>query len=443
MPKGNLSHNLCAMEADYIRKKIIQFLLNIDQIEFNNKIPTDEKLIKEFENIDTIGLYIHIPFCDQICPYCPYNKEVFREASARQYVKALQTEIDRYAIIAGNTPVTTFYIGGGTPTSILDFGLEEILNHVFKRFNMQCTTHIESHPNHLSQKNLKKIKDLGVEYLSVGVEALQDQHLESLKRNYTVEKAKRSIRDAMDIGFKCVNMDFMFDLPGQTDLEIEQAAKQIVALNVDQIATYPLFNFEYAHMKQSYRKKRRKIPTMFRRRKLLKILESHFYPAEYDRSSVWAFTKKRVDKYCSVTVPTYIGLGASGSSYLNGLFSVNTFRVRDYTEAIQRKQLPIAVSIDLSPEMQKLGWLYWRFYETKFKASDFEKRFGKTIEDSFGKYLKALKYVGFLKRNDDGIQLTNHGSYWIHAFEDFFSISYINNLWGQLRKEPWPKSIIV
>jgi oxygen-independent coproporphyrinogen-3 oxidase len=431
------------MISDTIRNKIVKHLVHIDKIEFDNEGPTYQELEEEFEEIKEIGLYLHIPFCNRICPYCPYNKELYTEAKATQYTEALKREIDIYASIMGNKPVTSFYIGGGTPTSILNKGLEDILSHVRDRLNIQCDIHLESHPNHLSMDNLRHIKALGVEYLSVGVEALQDHHLENIKRNYTVDEAKSAIERAMKMDFECVNIDFMFDLPDQTPQEIEDAARQIIEMNVDQVATYPLFNFEYAHLKNSYLKKRKALPTMFRRRKLLKILEDHFYPNDYYRSSVWAFTKEGVDKYCSVTVPLYLGLGASGSSYLNNRFFVNTFKVKDYVESLKQGSLPIATHIALNDEMQMVGWLYWRIYETKFSKAQFEQRFGVDFDDKYGFYMRKLAQLGYLKDEDGVITLTDRGTYWIHAFEDYFSINYINKLWGTLRNEPWPESIVV
>jgi oxygen-independent coproporphyrinogen-3 oxidase len=406
-------------------------------------VPDRRAIAAELEDIPSIGLYLHIPFCNRICPYCPYNKEIFREESCIQYLDAIKTEIDLYADIMGNIPVTSFYIGGGTPTTMLDYGLVDLLNHVYKRFRMNCHIHMESHPNHLSKANLKRIKQLGVQYLSLGVEALQDHHLQILKRNYTVASAKQSLRNAMEVGFECVNMDYMFDLPGQTAEEVEDAAKQIVELNVDQVATYPLFNFEYAHINRAYQAKRGAITTMFRRRQLLKILEDHFYRANYYRSSVWAFTKEGIDKYCSVTIPRYLGIGASGSSYLNSFFYVNTFRVKDYVAALREKRMPISVSTKLTSDKQKLGWLYWRIYETCISKNDFLLRFGESFDQAFGKYMRLLARIGFLETDERMIKLTDRGTYWIHAFEDFFSINYINKLWGRMRKEPWPESIVM
>ncbi len=431
------------MISNIIRKKISRYFTGQNEIVFRNNIPTTEILSEKFSNINEMGIYLHIPFCDRICPYCPYNREVYDEETAQEYVVAVKKEIDRYVSIVGKKTITSFYIGGGTPTTMLGKGIDKIINHIYKNFNMNCQVHMESHPNHLTSENLNIIEAMGVKYLSVGVEAFQDRHLKVLERPYTVNEVKNSIERAVSRNFECVNIDYIFDLPGQTRSELEQAGNDMMKLGVNQIAAYPLFHFPYTRLGKEFHKKRNAIDTMFRRRNFLKILEDIFYESNYERSSVWAFTKKGTNKYCSVTVPLYLGLGASGSTYLKDIFYVNTFSVAEYIKAIKEEKPPIALSIDLSEEMQMAGWLYWRLYETKFKKSDFFNRFDRAFDEKYGKQMKILNRLGYLNNGEDNIKLTDKGTYWIHAFEDYFSINYINKLWGTSKFDPWPNKIVL
>ncbi|MCD4735200.1 MAG: radical SAM protein [Bacteroidales bacterium] len=431
------------MVSDFLRKKISRHFTGQNEISFHNNIPGNNTIRENIRDIDNLGIYLHIPFCNQICPYCPYNKEIYSEEACQNYVKAVKKEINFYAPVLKNKSVSSFYIGGGTPTTMLGKGIEEMINHIYKRFNMRCHIHMESHPNHLTPENLNSIEAMGVKYLSIGVEALQNRHLKAIERPYTVKEVKESVERAVGRNFECVNIDYIFDLPGQTKLEVEQAGREMVELGIQQVATYPLFRFPYTRMGREVHKNGNALTTMLRRRKLLKILEGIFYNSGFDRSSVWAFTKNGVAKYCSVTVPSYLGLGASGSSYLKNNFYVNTFNVTEYIKAIEKGDSPIALSIDLSEEMQMAGWLYWRIYETKFKKSDFQYRFNTSFDTKYGTHMKILSKIGFLKNGNDQITLTDNGTYWIHAFEDFFSIDYINKLWGTSKISPWPEKVIL
>jgi menaquinone C8-methyltransferase len=429
------------MVREYLQRTIFRHFTGENNFIMNNISPSGNELSQKFRDINEIGIYLHIPFCTRICPYCPYNKEIFREESCHKYVNAVIKEIDSYVPFIQNIPVTSFYIGGGTPTTILTKGLESIINHIYRRLNMKCHVHLESHPNHLTAENLKIIESIGVKYLSIGVEAFQDHHLKTLERPYTVWEVMNSIERAVSRNFDCVNIDLIFDLPGQTESEIEQAGLEIVKLGVQQAATYPLFRFSYTRLGKQFNKKRNEILTVFRRRRLLQILENILYGSGYYRSSVWAFTKKDVDKYCSVTVPLYLGFGASGSSYLRDIFYVNTFNVSEYIKAVNEGLSPVSLSINLSEQMQMAGWLYWRIYETRFSKSDFFKRFNLCFDDKYGSFIEILNRIGYLKNGNGQINLTDKGTYWLHAFEDFFSIDFINRLWGAAAKDSWPEEV--
>ncbi len=424
----------------FLRTGLRRLLTKEKSVALVNRVP---KLEPRFEELDELGLYLHIPFCRQICPYCPYNKEVYDREAAVRYTDAVRKEIDIYAGLIGDTPVTSFYIGGGTPTTMLHDGLPDILEHVFDSFNMRCDVHMESHPNDLSSDNLEAIISMGVQHLSTGVEALQDKHLRALQRPYAVEEVKAAVRRAVDASFKCVNADVIFALPDQTYGEVEQTGHELVELDVDQVAAYPLFRFPYTKIGRTPEKSNYKGSSILQRRRMLAILESIFYDAGYERTSVWAFTKAGVPKYCSVTVPLYVGLGASGGSYLKDVFYLNTFNVAEYVGALEDGRMPIALSLDLSEQMQMAGWLYWRIYETRFRKTDFEKRFGREFDEVYGRYMKPLSILEFLRENGDEIVLSDSGAYWLHVLEDLFSLDYIGKLWGMSTQEPWPERVVL
>jgi coproporphyrinogen III oxidase-like Fe-S oxidoreductase len=426
-----------------VRKLLLKSFTGESEVLLTRRTPSREELEHKFQHIDALGLYLHIPFCEQICPYCPYNRELYRRDVAERYAHAVKREIDLYADIVGDRPITSFYIGGGTPTTMLHSGLAEILEHIRDVLNLQCEIHMESHPNHLSASNLRRIASLGVQHLSMGVEALQDRHLQFLCRPYTVEAVKETVRRALAYGFKCVNVDVMFALPGQTYKEIEQTGHALVDLGVDQVAAYPLFRFPYTPLGRSGKAGNYGLLQMLKRRRMLGILERIFYEAGYERTSVWAFTRRGVPRYCSVTVPLYLGLGASGGSYLRDVFTLNTFGVSEYIQALEKGQMAIALSVDLSERMQRAGWLYWRIYETRFRKAAYRERFGQDLDRAYGGYLWLLARLGLLEDDGEWIRLSDRGAFWLHALEDILSIDYISKLWGRSKRDLWPEKVIL
>jgi oxygen-independent coproporphyrinogen-3 oxidase len=284
---------------------------------------------------------------------------------------------------------------------------------------------------------------MGVEHLSIGVEALQDRHLRTLCRPYTAAEARVAIERAVGKGFKCVNVDLIFALPDQTRDELRQAARTLIDLGVDQIAAYPLFSFPYTKWPQMAQQNRYRSYNLLQKRRMLRVLEQTFYEAGYEQTSVWAFTRAGVPRYCSVTVPLYLGLGAGAGSYLRDIFYLNTFNVLEYIRALEEGRMPIALSLELSKRMQMTGWLYWRIYETRFKKTDFQRRFYEDFDAVYGRYLRPWSFLGLLIERKDEIALTDTGAYWLHALQDLFSIDYVSKLWGTSQRNPWPGEVIL
>jgi coproporphyrinogen III oxidase-like Fe-S oxidoreductase len=150
-----------------------------------------------------------------------------------------------------------------------------------------------------------------------------------------------------------------------------------------------------------------------------------------------------VPKYCSVTVPVYLGLGASGSSYLPDIFYVNSFNVAEYIRTLEAGQLPIALSLPLTRPMQMAGWLYWRLYETRFTKADFMARFHEDFDSVYGAYMRPLRTLGLIQEEGQAVRLTDPGAYWLHVVQDMFAIDYVSTLWGTSKQQPWPQEVVL
>ncbi|MCP3903524.1 MAG: coproporphyrinogen III oxidase family protein [Planctomycetes bacterium] len=426
--------------TDHIRRQLRKRLTGEADVVLVDRVPEIERA---FEGVEELGLYLHLPFCRRICPYCPYNKTLYRVGLADGYAEAVIREIDLYASAVGDRPITSFYVGGGTPTVMLDHGLDRILRHVRASFRMKCAVHMESHPTDLTDEALAALLDMGVEHLSVGVEALQDHHLRALGRPYTADEVRATVARTVARGFRCVNVDMMFALPEQTVDEVVHTGRALVDAGVDQVAAYPLFDFPYTPWTRVTRSRTGGPAAVFTRRKMLKALEHVFYGAGFRRTSVWAFTRAGVSPYCSVTVPLYLGIGASGGSYLRDVFFLNTFDVGAYIESLERGRLPVALSVKLSRKMQMAGWLYWRMYGVRFRKRAFLERFGTAFDAIYGREARSLGRLGLLRDDGTEITLTDAGAYWLHVVQDIFSLDAVGKLWGTAMTTPWPRRVVV
>lgn len=201
-------------------------------------------------DLKSAGLYLHVPFCKNLCPFCPYNRVEYDDELFRLYEQAVHEEIELYTPYIKENEFVSLYIGGGTPTVNLA-GLLRILDHLKQIFSLSCDICIELHPADMESECLESLKDAGITMLSIGVESTSDRILKTIGRNHDGKTAIDSLRRAVATGFDSVNADLMFALPGQTINDWELDLKKVLAMGADQISTYPLFSFPYSDLGQS------------------------------------------------------------------------------------------------------------------------------------------------------------------------------------------------
>ncbi len=167
---------------------------------------------------DSIGIYIHIPFCKSKCFYCDFNSYSGREHLAGSYFSALENEIASRSAAIGNRRVSTVFIGGGTPSLVKPDYIRGLLEVCSKHLCIDKDAEIsmESNPGTLSYENLKLYKEMGINRLSIGLQAWQDSLLKSIGRIHDRQQFIDNLNAAVAAGFDNINIDLIFGLPGQT-----------------------------------------------------------------------------------------------------------------------------------------------------------------------------------------------------------------------------------
>ena len=123
-------------------------------------------------------------------------------------------------------------------------------------------------------------------------------------------------------------------------------------------------------------------------------------------------------------------------------FYVNTFDVEAYADSLPQRR-PIALSMPVDRRLEMVYWLYWRLYELVASDRDFRELFGDgaSLTDTFGRLLRPFCWAGWLKRAHGEYRVTHAGAFHIHRLQNDYSLDYIDNLWGQCRREPWPEAV--
>ncbi len=194
----------------------------------------------------TSSLYIHIPFCSNICTYCNFTKFFYNENLVYEYLKALEKEINqRYK----QEIIKTIYIGGGTPSSLTLKELEylfKILKQIKKSKNLEFT--IEVNPDSLTKEKLLLFKKNGVNRISMGVESTIPKYLKFLGRNHDFELVKKQIALIKEMGFSNINVDLIYALPNETLEDLKLDLNNILSLEVTHISTYSLMIEEHTKL---------------------------------------------------------------------------------------------------------------------------------------------------------------------------------------------------
>lgn len=395
-----------------------------------------------------LGLYLHVPFCHNLCPYCPYNRVKFDEELYGRYEAAVHQEIDLVARRmaeagqlsgAGPPGIVSLYIGGGTPTVVPD-GLARIVEHIQGTFGPAGDVCVELHPAAMDDDCLAMLKSMGVTMLSIGVESLSDRLLERIGRSHDAAAAEDAVRRAVAMGFDAVNADLMFALPTQTLDDLDEDLRRLLALGVDQVSTYPIFGFPYTDLGHE-----RGIHTISRPpggliRQMLALIRRRSREHGFHQCAVWSFLRPSRKKFSSITRHHYVGFGPSAASMTGGQFYVNTFSVEQYAAALSG-HLPVALVMPVNRRLEMAYWLYWRAYEMKIPGRDFRELFDEDLDHAYGRLMKLLERMGMVVAENGDYRITEDAAYWIHRIQNEYSLNYINRLWGRCREEPWPQVV--
>ena len=423
------------MLFDVFTKSTRRFLIGEDQKFIFERVDV-EKL--KFPKIEEIGLYIHIPFCKSLCPYCPYNRILYKKELIFPFVESILKEIDMYYEKFGGVKISSIYIGGGTPTNLIDeIGI--ILKSIREKFIVNGDICIETNISEINESVIEKLKKYGIERISIGVQSFNNKCLKLLGRNYKAENIIPALKLSTKANFKSTNIDLMFALPGQNIDDVLADLKKAVESNVNQITVYPLFSFPYSSVGQYKKLKRIKMPNFFTRRKMYYKIYDFLIQNGYKRVSVWGFVKGDAPRYSSVTRNYYIGLGPGAATSFSNMFYFNTFNVEKYISAISENRLPISIKMDVSDRLADFYWFYWKLYDTYFSREQIKEVFGEAR--GIYRLIRTFKLFRLVKESEGRFELTKSGAFWIHLAQNYFMLDYINKVWIVSMKEAWPKRI--
>jgi oxygen-independent coproporphyrinogen-3 oxidase len=202
----------------------------------------ENELIGDRENVEAVShLYVHIPFCARICPYCAFYKERADSSQTQRFCEALLREIGNVAELFP-LKIETIFFGGGTPTALTTARLDFLLGGMRERLDLSRLVEwtLEANPGSVSPRKAALLRQRGVNRLSLGVQSWNDELLKLLGREHNAAQAETSFCILRDTGFTNISIDLMFGLPGQRLPQWEADLEKTIALRPEHISTYCL-----------------------------------------------------------------------------------------------------------------------------------------------------------------------------------------------------------
>ena len=280
------------------------------------------------------ALYVHLPFCPYICPYCDFAKVPYRADRAERYLRALRAEIAAAPAVTG----TTLYLGGGTPTTYDGATLAALIVELRARFALPADAEItcETNPDAVRAEDLVTLAAAGVNRLSIGVQSFDPVELRVLGRRHTSRDVAAVVAAARVAGITNIGVDLIFGVPGQTEASWRASLAAAVALDVTHCSTYGLTIEDGTPYARWYAREPQAFCDEASEARWYEIAMVTLEEAGFEHYEISNFARpgmrSRHNAMYWRNVP-YLGFGVGAASYREGVRSVHTRDVDAYVSA--------------------------------------------------------------------------------------------------------------
>jgi coproporphyrinogen III oxidase-like Fe-S oxidoreductase len=363
-----------------------------------------------------MSLYLHVPFCEVLCPFCSFHRVEYRRETARRYFSALRTELRRYH--EAGFVFSSVYVGGGTPT-VSPPELVETLHLVRELFPVKEMS-VETNPKDLRPDVVEQLKQAGVSRLSVGVQSFDDRLLREMGRFEKYGSSQEIIEhlEAAAPHFATLNVDMIYNLPHQDQASLERDLDVVLGLKANQVSLYPLMTTKSTALKMG---QAMGTPDRQRVRAAYETILGKLRPA-FAPQSGWCFSRNAsaIDEYI-VEAEDYVGLGSGAFSYVDGTMYATTFSIHSYIDRIGRGLTGITGKRPLSAGEQMKQTFLMRLFGLKLDKAWVRERYGARFERELWPTVTAFEALGAIVEDETSFRLTDDGMYyWVLMMSAFF-----------------------
>ncbi|EFR31008.1 radical SAM family heme chaperone HemW [Eremococcus coleocola] len=362
---------------------------------------------------ETIGLYVHIPFCQKLCHYCDFLTFEDQDDVIPQYVDYLIKEMQLYQ--DRDYILDTIYFGGGTPSHLEADLMAKIMDGIYATFKVtdDCEVSIEMNPESVTEEKIKTYQAKGFNRFSMGVQSFDPKVLQIMGRLHSRQTAIDKFHLLRDLGCDNVSIDLMFNNPRQDMDILNRDIDQAIELNPNHISYYSLMIKDNTNFQRWLKAGRIKLFDEKTDRDMYHNIQDRLSQAGFNQYEISSFARdgkesRHNKKYWQLE--NYLGVGMGASSNIDLRRFTNTRRFKDYFAAIDQGQMPVESSemMDLEEREKEFIMLNMRLRKG-FDISVINQRFGIDFKEKYKDALeKHLKYK-VIQIEGDHIYFTDYG----------------------------------
>lgn len=362
-----------------------------------------------------LGLYIHVPFCVQKCNYCDFNSFKIKGNDKKEYLNAIEKEMKLYSDEFKNKQFDSVFFGGGTPSILNIEELKRLVGSVFKNFNIKETAEVsmECNPGTINKEKLIHMKELGINRLSIGLQAIQNHHLKYIGRIHSYEEFEKNYLEAKEVGFDNINIDLMYALPNHKKEEWKESLDKIISLNPSHISAYSLILEEGTKLYEMYDNEEFSLLDEDTDIEMYNYTINKLKENGYNQYEISNYSKEY--KECKHNIiywkcDNYLGLGPGASGYIGDIRYNNISDLNEYNHKISQNIKPIEEETILSEKdkIEEFIFMGLRMNEG-ISLKVFKERFSISIEDIYKEPIEKLIDSKLLELDKDNLKLTQKG----------------------------------
>lgn len=384
-------------------------------------------------------LYIHIPFCEVLCPYCSFNRYPFQEDLARPYFESLRKEMLMLTDLGYD--IETLYFGGGTPTVMID-ELCETIDVAKENFNIKEVS-VETNPNHLIPSYLEKMKGR-VQRLSVGVQSFNNDLLKQMERYHKYGSGEEIMERLGEANpyFNSINVDMIFNFPTQTEEILFDDLEKVSLCGCRQTTFSPLYKSNATMKKLEQALGVIDYEQEYRYYQIIDGVLAGGDDPIFDRETLWTFNRRMpegqedaglmVEEY-AVSYEEYPAIGSGAITPLNHTLFVNTFSLKEYNDKIASGKMSLMGKTKVGGRNFERYWFLLQLYHLRLDKNAFKEKFGVSVDAALPAEMAFLRICRAFETDDaNELTLTPIGRYLVVVMYRQF-LSGLNNLREQAR----------